>query len=333
MIKTLKEEYGLDLGYRTILRCYLNHHWPSEYMVKPLVEKTRPIAMCLCYPKFWQEKLKRILDISKHGVRFMMFDEMDWRGPCYDATHGHPVPTTPLDHVLAVYSLCKEVRRQCPGLIVEAHDPVWPWYGCIYAPTYFKQGFGDKGYYDENWGFEYMWSCINDLESGRALTLYYYNLGCNIPLYLHITMAADNDNCVFFWWAASTVRHLGIGGKQGLSQQAGYDPQKRFAAYQEQMKIYKRLKPYFVRGRFDGLAENIHLHTLPDTKGGVVVVFNLSNAEKELKFSVPIKLISGDSQMPIEGAEAKWTTKDVELQLKLPPMSPGLVYIGDATRK
>jgi hypothetical protein len=25
-----------------------------------------------------------------------------------------------------------------------------------------------------------------------------------------MTMAADNDQCVFFWWIASTVRHLGI---------------------------------------------------------------------------------------------------------------------------
>jgi hypothetical protein len=349
LIKTLKEEYGLDLGYRTVLRCYVEH-WPNEYLVKHHATETEfpnpgPVLwgglvwdICLCNPTFWQEKLKRILDISRHGVRFMMFDEMSWRGPCYDATHCHTKPTTPLEHALAVYGLCKEVRRRCHGLVVEAHDPVWPWHTCIYTPTYFKQGFGEASCYNENWGFEYMWDCINDLKSGKALALYYYNLGCNVPLYLHITMAADNDNCVFFWWAASTVRHLGIGGKvnhESVLPEGGlpkHDPQRRFAAYQEQMKIYKRLKPYFVRGRFEGLSENIHLHTLPEKTGGVIVVFNLADDRKEFKFSVPAELLGTDSKMDVEGAKAKWTTKGLELKLKLLPMSPALICIGDATK-
>ncbi|PKO23861.1 MAG: hypothetical protein CVU38_01955, partial [Chloroflexi bacterium HGW-Chloroflexi-1] len=338
LVKILKKEYGLDLGYRTILRCYRDH-WPHEYLIKHHPDRDvgavpyggSPLSqlweLCLCNPQFWQEKLGRILDISRHGVRFMMIDEMDWRGPCYDAQHGHSVPTTPLDHIRAVYSLCKEIRARCPGLTIEAHDPVWPWSTSIYVPTYFQQGFGDKGAYDENWGFEYMWNCIDDLKSGKALALYYYNLGCNVPLYLHITMAADNDNCLFFWWTASTVRHLGIGGKYSHPsvEPAGglppYDPEKRFAAYQEQMRLYQRLKPYFVRGRFHGLAENIHLHTLPAAKGGVVVAFNLTDAEQDFRFHIPIDLLGGDSQMPVEGAEAEWTAKGVELQLRLGAMS------------
>jgi len=345
MIKTLKEEYGLDLGYRTILRCYRDH-WPHEYLVRHPDKEPGPGVwagqrlweLCLCNPTFWQEKLKRILDISRHGVRFMMFDEMDWRGPCYDTGHGHPVPATPLDHVLAVYSLCKEVRKRCPGLIVEAHDPVWPWSNSIYAPTYFQQGFGEKGCYDENWGFEYMWDCINDLKSGKALALYYYNLGCNIPLYLHITMAADNDNCLFFWWAASTVRHLGIGGKdsnKSVEPRGGlppYDPEKRFAAYKEQMRVYKRLKPYFVRGRFHGLAENIHLHTLAGAKGGVVIVFNITDAEQAIEFAIPRKVLDARSEMAVKGAQPRWRSEELELQCTLPAMSPGLICIGDAAQ-
>jgi hypothetical protein len=346
MIKTLKEQFGLDLGYRTILRCYRDH-WPHEYLVKHPDKEPGPGVwagqrlweLCLCNPAFWQEKLTRILDISQHGVRFMMFDEMDWRGPCYDTNHGHPVPTTPLDHVRAVYNLCNEVRKRCPGLIVEAHDPVWPWSTSIYVPTYFQQGFGDRGCYDENWGFEYMWDCINDLRSGKALALYYYNLGCNIPLYLHITMAADNDNCLFFWWAASTVRHLGIGGKDSSKsvEPAGglprYDPEKRFAAYQEQMRVYMRLKPYFVRGRFHGLAENIHLHTLPGAKGGVVVVFNITDAEQDFEFLIPKRLLGADAQMVVKGAEAVWNATDLTLRCTLRAMCPGLICIGDAAQQ
>jgi len=345
LVRTLKEEYGLDLGYRTILRCY-REHWQNEYLVKHPDREQGPVRWpgqkmwepCLCYPKFQQEKLRRILDISKHGIRFMMFDEMDWRGPCHDASHGHAVPTTPLDHIRAVYDLCNEVRKRCPGLIVEAHDPVWPWHTAIYAPTYFNQGFGDNGSYDENWGFEYMWDCIDDLRSGKALALYYYNLGCNIPLYLHITMAADNDNCLFFWWAASTIRHLGIGGKEShrsVEPRGGlppYDPEERFAAYQKQMKIYQRLKPYFVRGRFHGLAENIHLHTLQGVQGGVVTVFNISDAKQSFRFSIARELLGENPEMAVKGAEAKWTADGVELRLSLPALSPGLVCIGDSVR-
>jgi len=345
--ETLRVEYGLGLAFRTILRCYRDH-WPREYLIQhnPKDPSRGSIRwddqelweLCLCNPVLMREKVKRILDIAKHGVCFIMFDEMDWRGPCYDSKHEHQVPTTPLDHVLAVYRMAREVRSQCPGLLIEAHDPVWPWHTSIYVPTYFQQGFGEKGARDENWGFEYMWKCLDDLKSGRALALYYYNLGCNIPLYLHITMAADNDNCLFFWWAASTIRHLGIGGKAsnktiepspGL---APFDSEKRFAAYQGQMGIYISLKPYFARGDFHGIAENIHLHTLREKKGGVVNVFNTKEDENEFRFFISEQSLGGRN-LAVEGAEASWTEDGVVLRLKLAAMSPALVCIGDAVRE
>jgi hypothetical protein len=343
-IRTLKEDYDLDLAYRTILRTYRDY-WPQRYMVKHPDRAIGPLEYypavgpdgwepCLCGHEFWQEKLRRILDISKHGVHFMMFDEMDWRGPCVDTAHGHSVPSTPLEHVQAVYALTREVRKQCPGLTIEAHDPIWPWSTSIYVPTYFQQGFGDKGAYDENWGFEYMWDCLNDLRTGRALALYYYALGCNVPLYLHITMAADNDNCVFFWWTASTVRHLGIGGKTSNKtiEPAGglpaYDPEQRFAGYKAQMSIYKRLKPFFVRGRFNGINENVHLHTLPGVQGGVINVFNLTDHPQTVEFEVPCDALNTAAPLPVTGAQATWQADHVTLKLSLPPMCPALVEVG-----
>ena len=348
LVETLKKDYGLKLGYRTILRCF-EEYWPEEYLVKhadrtkgPLLVKDSETGqvghfreVCLCNDAFFQEKLRRILEISRQGVEFMMLDEMDWRGGCCDAGHGHPVPCSPFDHTMAVYSLARQVRQACPGLTVEVHDPVWPWFTSIYVPTYFQQGFGDKGAYEENWGFEYMWDCINDLRSGKALALYYYNLGCSIPLYLHITMAADNDNCLFFWWAASTVRHLGVGGKnshKSIEPKGGlpeYDKEKRFAAYQEQMKVYKRLKPLFVRGTFHGLAENIHLHTLRDACGGVINVFNITDRPQEYQFSMPTELLGEDCPRLVQGAQMHWTDEQVEFELTVPAMSPGIVTIGD----
>jgi hypothetical protein len=344
-IRTLQQDYGLDLAYRTILRTYRDR-WPHEYMVRRHPDReVGPLEYypavgpdgwepCLPNAPFWEEKLRRILAISQHGVRFMMFDEMDWRGPCYDATHTHEVPSTPIEHVRAYYALTREVRRHCPGLTIEAHDPVWPWATCIYVPTYFQQGFGEQGAYDENWGFEYMWDCLNDLRSGKALALYYYALGCNVPLYLHITMAADNDYAVFFWWTASTVRHLGIGGKDSnktIEPGAGlppYDHEGRFALYQAQMRTYNRLKPFFVRGVFHGIAENVHLHTLPGVPGGVVNVFNLSDAPQTIDFEVPLTMLGTAQPLPVTGAEAEWGADSVKLRLTLADMSPALIEIG-----
>jgi hypothetical protein len=345
LVDELKSKYGLDLAYRTVLRTYKDM-WPAEYLVQHTNGSNQPIPFgeqsfwetCLCNPDFWNEKLRRILEISKQGVRFMMIDEFDWRGACIHPDHHHANPTTALDHSMAVYRLSNAIRQACPGLTIETHDPIWPWSTCIYVPTYFQHGFGNTGSYDENWGFEYMWDCLNDLKSGRALALYYYNLGCNVPLYLHITMAADNDACVFFWWTASTVRHLGIGGKESnktIEPADGLPPrdsEARFAAYKQQMALYKRLKPYFVRGEFHGIAETAHLHTLPGKPGGVLNVFNLTDVEKDVEYFIPAHLIHADAELPVSGAVVEWKPGGVTVRLTLPPMTPAVVCIGDALK-
>ena len=179
-----------------------------------------------------------------------------------------------------------------------------------------------------------MWNCLDDLRSGKALALYYYNLGCSIPLYLHITMAADNDAGLFFWWAASTVRHLGIGGKHSHpsieppGRLPAYDPEARFSAYQAHMRRYNAFKPFFTRGVFTGLAENIHLHSLPDEAGGVVCVFNLSSETQTYQFAVDGQALNLSGPVAVTGAQAQWVGQGVNLALSLPPMTPGLVVIG-----
>ena len=96
------------------------------------------------------------------------------------------------------------------------------------------------------------------------------------------------------------------------------------------MKIYKGLKSYFVRGEFHGLAENIHLHTLPGAAGGVITVFNLSGEPRQLEFSVPLEVLGSDKPMTVEGAEATWTEKGLDLKLTLPAMAPGVICIGES---
>jgi hypothetical protein len=244
------------------------------------------------------------------------------------------VPTTARDHVHAVYDLCRELRRRNPELVIECHDPVWPWHTCIYVPTYYGQGF-EGGAYQENWGFEYMWDCINDLRSGKALALYYYNLACNIPLYLHITMANDNEQAVFFWWAASTVRHLGIGGKYNHpslnpKNMASFDPETRFALYKEQTALYRELKPWLVRGVFHGIDEHLHLHTLPGRPGGVLNVFNLTDEERDFHVELTPEQIGSDDPLTVEGAACACRDGGFHIDLRVPAMAPALVRLGEA---
>lgn len=343
----LRDRYGLGLGIRCILRCNgdaSHHEWDERFVVRHafgtrvIWHNYNPSAghkeYCLSAPEFRRQKLERMDALIKRGARFLMVDEMDWRGPCHDKNHGHAVPSTHDVHVRAVYALCRELRERNPELLIECHDPLWPWHTCIYVPTYFEQGF-KGGAYQENWGFEYMWDCLHDLKSGKALALYYYALGCNIPLYLHITMAADNDACVFFWWAASTVRHLGIGGKQGHptinpANLPPHNPEKRFAAYQQQMARYQSLKPWFVRGTFHGINETAHLHTLPGKHGGVLNLFNLTDGPKEVSATIPLALLGTDKPLAVDQGAAEWSAVSVTIRLNLPAMSPAVLTIGVA---
>ena len=364
-VTVLKNDYGLDLGMRTILRCYRDH-WPDRYLVdregfdKGAIKwaDQNMWELCLCDDSFRAEKIERIHTIVNQGVRFLMVDEMDWRGPCVDVeNHSHRTATCAGDHASAVYDLCDELRARNPQLRIECHDPVWPWHTAIYVPSYYRHGFGGDGSYDENWGFEYMWDCINDLTSGKALALYYYNIACNIPLYLHITMASDNDSCLFFWWAASTIRHLGIGGMSGHptvnpGDLPAHDPEKRFAAYREQMSLYRRLKPYFVRGRFVGISETAHLHVLPEKEGGVLVLFNLSEETRVFDATVSEEQLYGErvdrvansgSELPMvcESPQLIPTAALVEhsvyegshhISVEIAALSPAIITFGDASR-
>ena len=289
--------------------------------------------VCTLNPAWQAEKLRRLLEIAPQGMSFVMFDEFDWRGPCHSREHGHAVPSTPEGHTRAVYDLIRKVKQHVPGLLVEAHDPVWPW-GVRYLPIYFGQTMDPAhrpGVYEENWGFEFMWNPIEDLVSGRALCLYYYALASDIPLYDHITMENDNDACLAFWWYASTVRHLGIGGKKGLGGKA--ENETRWQAYKQAMREYLRLRAWFTRGQLVGVDELNHLHVLPNEPGGVLVAFNLSEqpAERQLLIDPAALRLSAQQPLPtISNAQAQWRDGRLELRFSIPPRSPVVIEIGSA---
>jgi len=314
----MKQDYGLDVAFRTIGRSYCNEYqgmyrrrsdgsigYYAPYQFKPFHEP------CFCSQRYQEDKLARILKVADAGMSFIMFDEFDWRGPCYDPSHGHPVPTTPNMHAQAVIDLVRKVHEKHPRILIEAHDPVWPW-GVRYLPVYYMHG--QENSFDEGWGFEFMWNPLEDLLSGKALSLFYYNLAYDLPLYLHINMDNDNDNCLAFWWFASTVRHLGIGG--------GKSNERRYSAYKRAMAQYLELKDLYSRGAFYAIDELTHVHVLPESGRCVVNAYNLTDAPVVRSVDIRLNDLGLLENVVVDGVKHEALGGRVVLHLEIPPFSP-----------
>jgi len=330
-VREVRRRFGLGVGFRTIGRVYRDE-FPQRWYIQraPAPEPYRPLRdrpfweVCTLHRPWQREKLKRILKVVLAGMKFIMFDEFDWRGPCWAEHHGHPVPSTPDQHVRAIYGLIEAVHREYPDVLIEAHDPVWPW-SQRYLPTYYRHGLPRA--YDENWAFEYMWTPLKDLLSGKALCLYDYNLACDIPLYDHITMEDDNANCLAFWWYVSTVRHLGIGGVKGLNSPK--PDRRRLSRYRRAMAEYLARKPLFVRGEFIGINEEAQLHVLPAEGRAVLVAFNLGARSRNRRLRVDLVAAGLDPgrEYRVQGARSRRVGDRLEIALALGPHSARLVDV------
>jgi hypothetical protein len=125
-----------------------------------------------------------------------------------------------------------------------------------------------------------MWQPMEDILAGRARCLYYYNLACNVPLYLHVDLRDDNERCLVLWWYASTCRHLGIGGTHPVPAVA--------EAQVRAMQRYRELERFYKRGEFFGMGEEIHVHALPSENAFVVNLFNLSGSERVIEGGISV---------------------------------------------
>ncbi len=258
--------------------------------------RTGPV-LCMGSQQFLAEAEKRLLEHCADGVAFLMFDGTWWNGECTDPGHGHPIPYRKEDHICACVDLTKRIHDHYPNVIIEMHDMLNGGAAQRMTPVYYKYGL--PGSYDENWGFELMWDPMADLQSGRSRALYYYNLGCNVPIYLHIDLRKDNENCVVLWYFASTCRHLGIGGTHA-------DP-KVVQSQKEAMRLYQNLVRFYKRGDFYGITEEIHIHSLPDENACVINLFNLSNESRIIAGQIPLADLNID-QSATHTTSSTWAT-------------------------
>jgi len=330
-IEEMQSKYGLKVSLHTPMPPWTSikglemgpscvSDWPAESRriappetLKDTVIKRGP-DICMGSKYFMDEAEKRLLANCEDGVVFLMYDGANWNGSCVDTSHGHPVPYLQEDHMRKCIELVKRVHAKYPNVLIELHDMMLADHNVRrIAPVYYKYGLPLS--YDENWGFELMWDPMEDIKQGRGLAMYYYNLACNIPIYLHIDLRRDNENCVMLWWFASTARHLGIGGTN--------KDIKTVEAQKAAMKYYRQFDRFFKRGEFYGINEEIHLHVLPDENAFMVNMFNLSDTRRTITGKFDLKRAGLDPALAFTSSKS-WAKIDkgmLEVSLEMPPWS------------
>ena len=277
-IDNMKVKYGLNVSLHCPFAPWMSHpvyrannpgvlSYPQTTFRKDIDGKLIDKSICMGSHEYLDIAEKRILENCADGVGFLMIDGDWYQGGCWNSDHGHPVPYREENQVNAIIGLIQRIHMKYPNVLIEMHDPIGGGSAAKFTPIYYKYGLPNS--FDENWGFELMWRPIYDLQSGAAKALFYYNMGCNIPLYLHVDLREDNQYALVLWWYASTCRHLGIGGSHNNSYIAQLQKQS--------MQRYRKLERFYKRGEFFGINEEIHLHVLAKENAFVVNLFNLSN--------------------------------------------------------
>jgi hypothetical protein len=335
-VRTMHDRYGLQTSLHLMMhtktlaedpRIYRRRQdgsvdiWPGLYSGG---------RICAASPVWQKLKTERLHKLAEAGVTFLMFDFVSYVPPevpirrsepsgsaCWDPDHGHEVPLTMQRHAEGILKVIQAVKQGFPNVLIEAHDRVR---GGMqdFHPLYFQHGLPDS--FDENWGFEYMWDSFMDLLSGKALSLYEYNLAYDIPLYLHIHCGQDNDRMLAFWWYASTCRHLGIGGVK--------DPASPlYQALKRAVGTYRRLKPFFTRGRFIGIDPLIHCHVLPEQGAAVFALFNLGSEPIVREIDIAANEVGVTTLRSMRNAEVWIDVDRLRFTVEVPPLSPLLVEV------
>ncbi|MBE7539251.1 MAG: hypothetical protein HS122_12665 [Opitutaceae bacterium] len=315
----LKRDYGLSLSLHTPMSGWCDPSSYPEDALRMNAEGDRVKgSLCAASRQYGDETLRRLLQLASGGAKFFMFDGTMYHNECHDPAHGHIVPARRHEHVTALNELARRIHAKYPDVQIEMHDQIVGGSRLRYVPTYF--GYGNGGF-DTVWAYELMWNPMEDLVGGHSIALYYYNLAYSIPLYLHIDLRKDTREGLMFWWNASTVRHLGIGGTHG-------DPQV-VKMHHEAMATYMRLKPFFASGTFYGIDERTHVHRHPDRSAAVINCFNL-NKKSEIRRILfePARFgLDPDRTYHIDGARVTKTGRVLLLEVPIKPFGHSLVEL------
>ncbi len=331
--KIIHEKYNLKLGLHLMMNIEGLNERKEFYLINQkgvkVVSDPYINLYSVCTNEKWvQEKSRRILELVKDGVDFLMFDFTDIGNPledltgCYSKDHGHEVPMNQQTHAHNIFRVIQNIKKKYPNILIEAHD----------------RGVGNQLYYqhnlphsfDENWGFECMWNPMQDLISHRAFQLYEYNLAYSIPLYLHINENSDNEKMLQFWWYASVVRHIGIGGLKDKNS-------SKYKALQNAITLYKKIKLILTKGIFYGISPTVHLHVHGNSGSGVITAFNLSSRDKKvaikldtskfnLKFQT-IEIFTGTNQKIDTLSKFNEHTKFLEFNIEISSLSPAIAIL------
>jgi hypothetical protein len=332
----LAQNYGLKSSLHTPLSGWCD---PSSYPIeahrvdrygKRLIWDRGFGAPMLCgaSDQYVTVTANRLRTLAQDGAAFFMFDGTAYHAECWDPHHGHSVPARVEEHVQATCRLVRMVHADSPNVLIEMHDPVMGGAPLRAVPIYYGHGpcpvgeqYCQSAGFDTVWAFELMWSPMEDLLSGRAVALYYYNLAYSLPLYIHIDLRTDNQNALVFWWNASTCRHLGIGGTHP-------DAAVR-KAQKDAMTTYRRLKRYFASGVFYGIDESTHVHSGIEKKSAVMNCFNLEKdpVEREIHFEPELLGLSPGKTYRFSDGGFQQAGSKYAGKVKIPPYGHKLIEI------
>jgi hypothetical protein len=336
--RMLRQEYGLKSALHTPLSGWCDPtSYPNEMyrmnrfgdrLTWNLKQGFTASPLCGASKQYLEETARRLKVLAKGGAAYFMFDGTMYHAECWDPNHGHVVPARQAEHVQGTCRLARMVHAEYPHVLIEMHDPMAGGYPWRYAPTYYGHGHAPEGEgyaqalgFDSIWGFELMWNPMENLVRGKSIALYYYNLAYALPIYLHIDLRTDNRNALSFWWYASTCRHLGIGG-------TSKDPAINKAHF-EAMATYRKLEPFFKRGKFYGIDEQVHVHVHPSDPAAVINAFNLDSrpAKKQIEF-IPGKYgLEWKRRFHIVGARSRRTQEGYALFFDIPALGHQLAEI------
>jgi hypothetical protein len=322
-VEMLRRDYALKLSLHTPLSGWCDAaSYPSEmYRMNRLGERLTwkkganfgNSPLCGASRQYVEETARRLKVLARDGATFFMFDGDQYHAECWDPQHGHSVPAQREEHVQGNCRLARLVHEEYPQVLIEMHGPTPSYYGHGRAPAD-PQSSPALGY-DSVWAFELMWRPMDDLLSGRSITLYYYALAYGLPLYIHIDLRTDNANALVFWWNASTCRHLGIGGthEDAVAQKAHHDA----------MATYRRLEAFFKAGAFYGLDEMAHVHVHPSEPAAVVNCFNLEDHAVHRRLEIdPAKFgLNANRAYEIKGALARQEENRYVVEVEIPSQS------------